>query len=87
MSWFTYIVECKDGSFYVGITNNIEERVAEHNRGKGPAYTKIRRPVKLVFKEKHGLKSKARKREAQIKRWSRRKKLNLIKGVWRKGKA
>ena len=78
--WFFYIVRCRDGSLYSGITNNIEHRVKEHNRGEGAKYTFSRRPVKLVYSEKHNNTSEARKRESQIKGWPRTKKEQLILG-------
>jgi putative endonuclease len=78
--WFFYIVKCRDGSYYSGITNNIEQRTKEHNTGKGAKYTYSRRPVTLVCFEKYPNKSEARKREIQIKNWSRVKKEQLILG-------
>jgi putative endonuclease len=78
--WYFYIVECRDGSFYSGITNDLEGRVKEHNKGTGAKYTYSRRPVTLVYSEKCGNVSEARKREVQIKGWSRQKKEQLIKG-------
>jgi putative endonuclease len=78
--WYFYIVKCRDGSYYSGITNNIEHRVKEHNTGKGAKYTYSRRPVKLVYCEKCDNASQARKREVQIKNWSRVKKEQLILG-------
>jgi putative endonuclease len=78
--WFFYIVRCKDGSLYSGITNDIEHRIKEHNRGDGAKYTCSRRPVKLVYIEKCSNISEARKREAQIKGWSKLKKEQLVVG-------
>jgi putative endonuclease len=78
--WFFYIVKCSDNSYYSGITNDIEHRVSEHNKGTGAKYTYSRRPVKLVYSEKHGNISQARERETQIKNWSRTKKEHLILG-------
>ena len=78
--WFFYIVRCIDGSLYSGITNDIEHRVKEHNRGDGAKYTFSRRPVKLVYCEEHNNVSEARKREAQVKSWTRIKKEQLIVG-------
>ena len=72
-----YIVECSNGSFYVGATNNVNERIRKHNSGKGACYTKLRSPVKLVYQEIHQSKSEALKREQQIKCWSKSKKLAL----------
>jgi putative endonuclease len=74
------MVRCRDGSLYSGITNNIEHRVKEHNRGEGAKYTFSRRPVKLVYSEKHDNASEARKRESLIKGWPRTKKEQLILG-------
>ncbi|UCG92863.1 MAG: GIY-YIG nuclease family protein [candidate division WOR-3 bacterium] len=77
--WFVYIVECKDKSLYIGITRDIEQRIREHNLGKGCRYTKHRYPVKLLYYEQHGNRSLAVKREIEIKKFSRAKKFNLIK--------
>jgi len=76
--WFTYILECADGSYYVGITNDLDLRVAEHNNGQGARWTAQRRPVKLCYAESHHGKSAARKREAEIKNWRREKKAALF---------
>ena len=48
---YTYILKCKDGTFYTGWTNNLEKRLKDHNEGKGAKYTKARRPVELVYYE------------------------------------
>lgn len=77
-NWFVYIVRCKDDTLYTGITNDLEKRIRTHNLGKGAKYTQPRRPVTLVYSEKHSDKSSASKREAQIKGLSRLQKLNLI---------
>lgn len=77
--WFVYIIECKDKSLYVGITKEVDERIKAHNLGQGCYYTKYRRPVKLLFCEQHDNRSSATKREIEIKKFSRIKKLNLIK--------
>ena len=83
--WFFYIVRCRDDSLYSGITNDLEGRLSEHNRGTGAKYTFSRRPVTLVYSEKYFNVSEARKREVQIKGWSRNKKDQLIKGFPRPG--
>jgi putative endonuclease len=78
--YFVYILECADKSLYVGCTNNLEKRIKEHNESKwGAHYTKIRRPVKLVYSETFKTLIEARRREKEIKGWRREKKLNLIK--------
>jgi len=80
MAFFVYILQCKDKSLYCGSTNNLEKRVHQHNNAKnGAHYTKIRRPVKLKYFEEIKTFSKARKREAEIKRFTRPEKLKLIK--------
>lgn len=82
MNYFVYILECADRSLYVGCTNDIEKRLKEHNHLKcGAHYTKIRRPVVLKHKETFETLNEARKREAEIKSWTREKKINLIKEV------
>lgn len=79
-SWFVYILECSDNTLYTGVTNNIENRVHQHNNGKAAAkYTRVRRPVKLVYSEVQENKSEAMKREHAIKQLTRIEKLNLIK--------
>ena len=80
MSYFVYILECNDGSLYTGITTNITKRLDEHNtKDTGAKYTKIRRPVKLVYQENSENRSTASKREYAIKKFTRAKKLLLIK--------
>ena len=76
--WFVYIVRCRDDKLYTGISNDVEKRVTTHNKGKGCRFTKYRYPVKLIYKEKLGTNSAARKRELEIQGFTRRKKLELI---------
>jgi putative endonuclease len=74
-----YILECSDATFYIGSTNNLEKRLREHNSGKrGAHYTKIRRPVQLRYFEQYENLSQTRKREAELKKLSRAKKIMLI---------
>jgi len=80
---FCYILECSDESLYVGCTDHLEQRLRHHNDGKGSEWTAARRPVRYVWTEEHPTLSSARKRENQIKRWSREKKLALIGGSLR----
>lgn len=75
---YCYIVECADGTFYTGWTTDLEQRVADHNAGRGSRYTRLRRPVKLVYFEHLSNRSEAMRREAQIKRMGRRAKLDRI---------
>jgi len=78
----TYILECADKTLYVGCTNDLEKRLREHNRAKsGAHYTKIRRPVVLKYSEKFRTLAKARAREAEIKRWTRKEKISFLKDV------
>ena len=76
--WFVYILLCKDGSLYTGITNNVEKRLQVHKLGKGGGYTKAHGAEKIVYKEEVADRSEALKREADIKRWPRKKKLGLL---------
>ena len=79
MVFYIYILECSDKSYYVGSTNNLEKRLRQHNRLKsGAHYTKIRRPVILKYFEKVETLSAARKREAEIKRFTKAKKEALV---------
>lgn len=76
--WFIYVLLCKDGSFYTGITNNLEKRFLEHKLGKGGRYTRSHQVVKIIYSEKLANKSLALKREAEIKSWSKAKKLRVL---------
>jgi putative endonuclease len=79
MKWFVYILKCRDNSLYTGITNDPQKRFKEHVSGKGGRYTRSHRPVKIVYLERSSNRSKALKREAQIKRMKRSDKMALIK--------
>jgi len=78
--WFVYILECADHSYYVGISQDVDKRVEEHNSKVGARYTRILSPVKLVWREPHSDAASARRREIQLKKWTRRKKVALIVG-------
>ena len=80
MPYHVYMLKCSDQSYYIGMTSDIEKRLDAHNSGRGSSWTAKRRPVQLVFKEQHETKSKALKREQQLKGWSRAKKEALING-------
>jgi putative endonuclease len=74
-----YILKCKDETLYVGCTNNLEKRLHQHNNSKsGAHYTKIRRPVMLLYSERFMTLAEARKREAELKRLKREEKLKLV---------
>ncbi len=77
---FVYIVRCSDGTYYVGCTVDLRERQRTHNEGHGAEFTVARRPVRLVYSEAHDSWPAARKREAQLKRWSHAKKKALVEG-------
>ena len=79
MSFFCYMVECADGTYYTGWTTDPERRVKAHNAGRGAKYTNMRRPVKLIYVEELPDKSSALKRERTIKQLSRKKKEDLLK--------
>lgn len=77
--YFLYLMECKDGSLYTGITTNIERRFVEHKSGIGGHYTSAKQVVKVVYTEQYPDRSSASKRESEIKGWRRGKKLGLLK--------
>jgi putative endonuclease len=80
--WYIYILRCADGTLYTGVTTDIERRLVEHNHEKtGAKYTRTRRPVFLVYREVYSTRSEATKREAELKKFSRVKKQNLVSGL------
>lgn len=79
MSFIVYILRCSDESLYVGCTNNIEKRLHQHNHLKsGAHYTKIRRPVILVYTETYKTLRESKQREYEIKKLTRKNKLKLF---------
>lgn len=83
--FYVYILKCADDSYYVGITNDIERRVLEHNEGTSQtSYTFNRRPVQLVFFETYNDFQVAEMWEKRLKGWSRKKKEALIDMNWEK---
>lgn len=80
MAWM-YILECVDGSYYVGSTKNLELRLAQHQEGIGARYTARRLPVKLVYSEEYERVVDAFNREKQVQNWSKAKREVLIKGT------
>jgi len=79
MSYFIYMLRCSDDTLYTGITTDIQRRIKEHNfSDKGAKYTKLRRPVILVYSEASKSRSSASKREYEIKKMSREKKMKLF---------
>ncbi len=83
MHWFVYIAQARTGRYYTGITTNPKERIKKHNKGRGSRLAIQQGPFTLVYTSNaFSSKSVARKREAQIKRWTREKKERLIRGEW-----
>lgn len=76
--YYVYILQCRDGTLYTGITTDVEKRLATHNSGKGAKYTRSRLPVTLMYQEPQPDKSAALKRELAIKSLTRGQKLALI---------
>ncbi len=76
--WYIYLLCCRDNSLYTGITIDLERRVLCHNRGHGARYTRIRRPVKLIYYEIVKTHGQAIKREIKIKTFTRLQKLKLL---------
>jgi len=79
--WLVYLLRCRDGSLYTGITNDLPRRLKTHTAGKASRYTRSRLPVRLAYTEPQPSKSRALKREAAIKKLSRRQKDDLIGGA------
>ena len=76
--WFLYILRCQTGTFYTGVTKNLERRLKTHNDGKGSRYTRARRPVMLVHYEDCASRAQALVREHKVKALSRKEKEKLI---------
>lgn len=81
MKNYVYILQCRDGSLYTGWTVDLEKRLIQHNQGTGAKYTRSRGPVTLVHWEQYETKEEAMKREYQIKKLDRSRKLKLISEV------
>jgi putative endonuclease len=81
MAW-AYMLECADGTYYVGSTVDLERRVAQHDAGEGAAYTRGRRPVRLVWAAEFDRIDQAFWFEKQVQGWNRRKRRALIEGRW-----
>ena len=80
-AWYLYVVECADGTLYTGITNNVSRRLHEHNNTKkGAKYTRVRRPVRLVWEKQYNNRSEAQAAEYQFKKLLHKQKWDIIKG-------
>ena len=77
-----YILECSDGTYYVGSTKDLKQRLLQHQEGIGAQYTSNRLPVKLVYSEEFERVSEAYAREKQVQNWSRAKREALIQGKY-----
>ena len=77
-AWYVYILQCADGTLYTGITNNPNRRLKAHNAGTASKYTRVRRPVDMVYQEETDTKGNALRRELQIKSMSRHQKMDLL---------
>ena len=80
--FYVYILQCNDGSYYTGHTDDLEKRIAQHQSGELCGYTSTRRPVQLVFSAEFQSRDEAFARERQIKGWCQAKKGALINGEW-----
>jgi len=78
MMWYLYILRCRDGSLYTGITTDVDKRLEAHRAGKGAKYTRGRGPLELVYSEACGDHSTALRREMEVKALPREEKLKLI---------
>ena len=76
--FYVYILLCSDGSLYTGISNNPQKRFQDHKNGRGGAYTRSHKPIKIIYLEELPDKSSALKRESLIKSWSRQKKIERL---------
>ena len=77
---YMYMLQCADGSLYVGSTLNLEHRIARHNESEGAEYTKTRLPVQLLYFEQFDRVDDAYRREKQVQGWSRAKRIALATG-------
>ncbi|MBO7364088.1 MAG: GIY-YIG nuclease family protein [Lachnospiraceae bacterium] len=75
-----YMLECEDGSFYIGWTNDLEKRMRAHFSGRGAKYTKAHRPVRLVYLERYEEKREAQRREYALKKLGHRERAALAEG-------
>ena len=82
MGFHTYMLRCADGHYYVGHTDSLEQRIAQHQSGEVAGYTQTRRPVELVWSEEFPSRAEALAVELQLKSWGRSKKEALIRGDW-----
>lgn len=84
IDFYVYILKCNDRSYYVGHTDNIEQRISAHRLKQYHCYTSTRLPIEVVFIQCFATRDEAFHAERQIKKWSRQKKEALIEGNWEK---
>jgi putative endonuclease len=82
MAFWTYMLHCNGGAFYVGHTDDLERRIAEHEQGALPGFTRDHFPARFVWSERFATRLEALAMERRIKGWSRAKKMALIRGDW-----
>ncbi len=82
MTFWAYLLRCADGSYYAGHSDNLDQRIGQHQTGLFTGYTYKRRPVELVWSQEFPSRNEAKEAERQIKGWSRAKKEALIAGDW-----
>ncbi len=82
MSFWAYLLRCADGSYYVGHTDNLEQRIGQHQTGFFTGYTYKRRPVTLIWSQEFPTRAEAKDAEKQVKGWSRAKKEAMAAGDW-----
>ncbi|MEI7531476.1 MAG: GIY-YIG nuclease family protein [Betaproteobacteria bacterium] len=78
MPWFLYLLKCSDGTFYAGITNDLEKRLLAHNEGKGAKYTRGRAPLELLASKACESRSSALKEEAAVKKLPKNQKIKFF---------
>ena len=82
MSFWAYMLHCRGGVYYTGHTDNLPQRIAQHEAGSFPGFTADRLPVTLVWSQEFPTRIEALEAECRIKGWSRAKKMALIRGDW-----
>lgn len=81
--YYIYIAECGDGTLYTGYTVDLEKRIQAHNEGKGAKYTRGRAPIVLKYYEEFNSKNDALKRESEIKKYTKAKKVDLVRKFYK----
>jgi putative endonuclease len=82
MPFWVYILRCADASYYTGHTDNLEQRLTQHQMGEADGYTTTRRPIELIFTQQFATREEALDAERQIKGWSRKKKEAMMREDW-----